>query len=382
MIITIISFIVVLSILVFVHELGHFWTARKLGVKAEEFGIGFPPRLGGFYKDKEGEWKFVRGKKEVKDASDTIYSINWIPLGGFVQIKGQDGDLKDDKDSFASKAVWKRMLIISAGVIMNLILAAFLFSIGYMFGLPTGTDGLDPSIHVSNEQVQIVNVVDGTPAKEAGLEMADIVLKIDNIDITKEKQVQDYNFPKGGQELTYTIQRGSEIKELKITPIDDDNDGNATVGIQLANIGLVKYPWYLAIWHGFKTMFLMTYAIIMAFGGLFAKLFTGQGVPGGVGGPIMIAKVTGQFAQLGFLHLTRFTAMLSINLAVLNFLPIPALDGGRFVFLIIEKIKGKPVKQELEAIIHNTAFLLLMLLVLLVTIKDIAGIQAVKNLFN
>src|SRR5680860_721671 len=115
---TLITFIIVLSVLVFAHEIGHFWTARKFGVKAEEFGLGFPPRLGGLYKNEAGKWKFVWGGKEVKDVPGTIYSLNWLPLGGFVKIKGENGEDRDDQNSFASKKIWQRAIILSAGVIM------------------------------------------------------------------------------------------------------------------------------------------------------------------------------------------------------------------------------------------------------------------------
>src|SRR3989344_3535023 len=138
---TIIIFILILSLLVFVHEVGHFVVARKFGVKAEEFGLGFPPRGFGFYKNTEGKWKFVFGSKEVRDAADTVYSVNLIPLGGFVKIKGENGD-SDDPDSFMNKKIWQRASILAAGVTMNMVLAAALLSVGFMIGLPQALDGV------------------------------------------------------------------------------------------------------------------------------------------------------------------------------------------------------------------------------------------------
>lgn len=145
---------------------------------------------------------------------------------------------------------------------------------------------------------------------------------------------------------------------------------------------MVRYPWYLAIWEGIKMTFLITWAIIIAFYDLIKNLIIGHGMNAELAGPIGIAAMTGQFARLGLVRLMQFVAMLSINLAILNFLPFPALDGGRVLFLFIEKIKGKPVNREVEGIIHTIGFALLMALVVLVTYKDIAKIQFVKNLFS
>ena len=142
MLYTLIIFLIVLSVLVFVHELGHFLTARMFGVKSEEFGFGFPPRILGVYKDNNKHWRLAYGKKEIIDASDTIYSINAIPLGGFVKIKGEDDNGLKDKDSFASHPIWQRALILVAGVFMNIVLAAILLSFGFMVGVPQANDDI------------------------------------------------------------------------------------------------------------------------------------------------------------------------------------------------------------------------------------------------
>src|SRR3989338_7670480 len=136
MLLTIIVFLLVLSVLVLAHEWGHFATARKFGVKAEEFGLGFPPRAFGFYKNNQGKWKHIFGSKEVTDCPGTVYSLNWLPLGGFVKIKGENGEGHDEPDSFASRPVWQRAVMLSAGVIMNVILAMVLIISGFMVGLP------------------------------------------------------------------------------------------------------------------------------------------------------------------------------------------------------------------------------------------------------
>jgi regulator of sigma E protease len=356
-----------------VHEFGHFWTARKFGVKAEEFGFGFPPRAFGFYKDTNGKWRKVIGKKEVKDASDTVYSVNWVPLGGFVKIKGENGEGEDEPDSFAGKKPWKRAIILSAGVIMNVVLAAVLFSIGSMMGIPKALDGLPEDISVRDKKIQIVEVLPESPAKEAGFRMGDILVSIEGNQFEDINEIQNYVDSNGDQELTYKIKRGDEIKTFEVTPEEMEGTDRQGVGVALVTTGLVKYPFFTAIWEGIKTTGFLLVGVVVALFGLIKGLVTGAGVGGDVAGPIGIAALTGQMADMGLVYLIQFTALLSVNLAIINFIPFPALDGGRVLFLLIEKIKGAPVKKETEAIFHNIGFILLLLLILVITFKDVAN---------
>ncbi|MCU0680424.1 MAG: RIP metalloprotease RseP [Planctomycetes bacterium] len=371
---TVIVFLIVLSVLVFAHELGHFWTARKLGVKAEEFGFGFPPRIFGFYKDKNGKWKKVWGRKEVLDAQDTIYSVNAIPLGGFVKIKGENGDGKEDKDSFAHKKIWQRALILAAGVLMNIVLAIVLFSWAFMVNSPRPLDGVSSKLNISDHQVKIFQVLPNTPAQKANLQSADVLKKINGQEIVTLKDLYKSLEGQAGKEISIQIKRGVEEKEIKITPTFNPSTNSTVIGTSVVEVGVVSYPWYLAIWEGIKTTGIVLWSILYGFVLLFKALFTGAGASLSLAGPIGIADLTGQAARLGLVYLLNFTALLSLNLAVLNILPLPALDGGRILFLLIEKIKGKPVKKETEAIIHNIGFLLLMLLVLFVTFKDVGNL--------
>jgi regulator of sigma E protease len=372
---TIIIFLLVLSVLVFVHELGHFLVARKNGVKAEEFGFGFPPRILGVYKNKENKWKHVRGSKQVKDASSTIYSFNFIPLGGFVKIKGEGGQNKDDEDSFAHKPIWRRALILVAGVVMNILLAGVLISLGYMIGFPDSTTNLPKSAQVSNQQVQIIQVIPDSAAESIDIKPGDVVLSVDGEPIDSELDLQEIIKAKANEEVDLVLKRQDETMNLSVSPDLKDN-GDGSLGVAIVSSGIVKYPFFQSIWQGFKVSFLLLGAIFLAFFNLIKSLFVGAPIAAEIAGPVGIADMTGSYARMGFSYLLQFTALLSLNLAVINILPFPALDGGRILFLVIEKIKGSPVKQEVENVVHNLGFILLMLLVLIVTFKD------VSRLFN
>lgn len=384
MIITIIIFVLVLSVLVFVHELGHFYTARRFGVKAEEFGLGFPPRLFGWYKNKAGQWRYIFGKRSVESLENdldesvrlgdkqTVYSINALPIGGFVKIKGENGEGKDDSDSFGFQKIWQRIVILSAGVIMNVILAWLLLSVGYMIGLPQAMETVGSGAVLSDTQLNVVEVRADSPAAAAGLQSGDVILRVNETMIVSEASLQEAVAAYDGQEASLLIKRNDQEMTLTVVPEATASGERATIGISFFASGLVRYPILTAFWEGVKMTVWLVTEIFRAFGGLFQQLFSGQNVSGEFAGPVGIAAITGQAARLGLAYLLQFAALLSLNLAVLNILPFPALDGGRILFLLIEKIKGSPVKKEVEAIIHNTGFLLLIGLVIFITYKDIA----------
>lgn len=384
MLLTIITFIIVLSVLVFAHELGHFLTARRFGVKAEEFGFGFPPRAFGVYKNAVGRWKFIWGAREMSDSPGTIYSLNWLPLGGFVKIKGENGENENEPDSFASRSIGQRAVMLSAGVALNVVLAAILISVGFMIGLPQALDGqLDARARISERKIQVVEVLDNSPAELAGLMFGDAILSIDGRRFVNYEELQNYVDANTGKALNYEIERSGETIEEKITPVLMAETGKGGIGVAITETGLVSYPWQLAVWQGVKTTIFLVWAIIVAFYQLIKGLLLGQGVTADLSGPVGIATLTGQVARLGFIYLLQFTALLSINLAVINFFPFPALDGGRVLFLIIEKIKGSPVKREVEGVIHNIGFALLMILVLMVTFRDISRLGGIfKNIWD
>lgn len=382
MFITIISTVIVLSILVFFHELGHFWTARRFGMKPKEFGFGMPPRAFGFYKNDNGKWAKVIGKKDPTDAADTIYSINWLPLGGFVNLQ-EDEDGSDDPNHFSKKPIYQRAIILVAGVTMNVILAMALLSVGYMAGMPQSTDEVGEGAIVSDRKMKIVEIVEGSPAGRNGFAVGDAILSINGVKFEKFSDLQKYVDGKKGEKLSYEIERNGSVLKLEVVPelIEETNRGG--IGVAISETGLVKYPFHLAIWYGIKSTLIMLWLILSAFFLMIKSLIFGQGLSGEVAGPVGIAVITGQVARMGIAYIMQFTAVLSLNLAIINALPIPALDGGRLLFLLIEKIKGRPVKRELEGTMHYIGFALLMLLVVVVTYRDLAkyGEAIIQKIF-
>ncbi len=353
---TAIIFIIVIGVLVLVHEFGHFVFAKRAGMKVEEFGFGFPPRLYGW---KKGE---------------TIYSINWIPFGGFVKILGEDGDTRAPT-SFASASFVNRFLVLVAGVIMNFLLAAFLLMIVNFFGLRIGLID-DQAGSAKDVKVQIVSVTAGSPAETAGLQPLDTIEGYKQngsvVPIKTTKDVQDAVASHLGQSLTLEIQSGTGVVEKTLTPRVNPPEGQGAIGISLALTGTIAYPWYEAIWRGISDAAFLTIATVQGYYALLETLFIHGRLIADVSGPIGIATLTGAAARVGFNYLLQFVAMISINLAVLNIIPFPALDGGRVLMLIIEKAKGSPVHKSVESWINMVGFYLLVALMLYVTYKDIS----------
>lgn len=380
----VIIFILVLGALIFVHELGHFLMARRSGMKVEEFGFGFPPRLGGFvWSEEKKRHVFVAGNKEVS-SSHTVYSVNWIPFGGFVRIKGENGDGAHDPDSFASKGAIPRIKTLSAGVVMNFLFAWFLISIVLMLGFPRAIEE-NEKIDPSKVEVQIAQVLPGTPAADMGLKMGDVILSVSGEKFLRVERVQEIIQTKKGQEIAFQIRRGEETLTLKGMPRVEYPKTEGALGIALGEITLARYGFFEAVLQGAVSTWNNTVMMVVGIGKLLASLFTADSAGlSDVSGPLGIAYLTKEVSNLGFVYLLYFTAILSINLAVLNILPFPALDGGRIFFILIEKMKGSPVSERVEGYFHQAGFLLLILLMIAVTVHDFAKfdiVQKIRNLF-
>ncbi len=376
--ITLLIFVAVLAVLVISHEFGHFVAARKSGMKVYEFGFGFPPRLFGVVPTVDAggkrKWKFIWGRPREEEEPNTVYSFNVVPLGGFVRIKGEDGQ-ETGPDSFAAQKFWKKAIVLLAGVGMNIVLAFVLLSIGFMAGSPQATDSLPPGAKAENTHIEIIEAMVGKPAADAGLQEGDVIVSLDNLQNPSVQAMQDYVDAHKNQTIKVTVKRGEALVEKNIHPFVYPDTGKGGLGVSLVEIGLVKFPWYKALYYGLIMTGLYLKEIFFSFYYLIAGLFQGAPVGQAVSGPVGIAVMTGKVAKLGFTYLLNFMALLSLNLAIINVLPIPALDGGRLLFLIIGKIKGKPVKEQYEHMAHSIGFFVLISLVVLITIKDLGNFK-------
>lgn len=375
---TILIFIIILGLLVFVHELGHFLVARWNGIRVDEFGFGFPPRFFGVIKNASGKYELVWGNKEMP-SGETVYSLNWIPLGGFVKIAGEDGHDASDPNSFAGKSAWTRIRVLAAGVFMNFLFAWFLISIVFMLGLP---QPIEPADHgkFADAKIQVLAVGKGTPAETMGLSMGDAIVSINGEAITTLEQVSGLISSHKGQAITVVVDRFGKPLTLTGTPRTEYPATEGALGISFSETAVVSYPWYEAIYRGAIATYDITLAILGAFGMMIASLFGGAKTALDVTGPVGIVYLTKQMSDLGLPYLLQFAALLSINLGIINILPIPALDGGRILFILIEKLKGSPVSHRVEGMIHQIGFILLLVLMLLVTVRDFAQFQILDKL--
>ncbi len=379
----ILIFIIILGVLIFVHELGHFMVARRNKVKVEEFGFGFPPRVAGFFINKKKKFQFFQGKEETKSES-TVYSLNWIPLGGFVRIKGEDGELANDKDSFAAQSAWTRVKILGAGVMMNFLLAWFLLSLIFLLGAP---EAVNDNEIVKNAKVQISQIIPSSPAELSGLNIGDEIIALSSSKesikkVSSVKEVQTFIQKNKGEKIVLKIKRGNEILEKISVPRAEYPENQGPLGISLARTAVKSYPFYQAIYKGAETVFVLVVAIGQTLADMLKDFSQGRPVGVDISGPIGIAVVTGQAAALGWVYLLQLTAFLSINLGIINILPFPALDGGRILFILIEKIKGSPISQKTEQIVHTIGFALLIFLMIVVTFRDLSRFEVWGKIGN
>ena len=346
------AFIIVLGVLIFFHEFGHFLIARLFGVGVEKFSLGFGPRLIG------------------KKIGRTDYRLSAIPLGGYVKMVGEEPDAEIDPVdvpvSFTHKHVAKRILIVAAGPLFNILLAIIIF-----FGifLISGLFVLKPSVG---------SVRDGSPAYAAGLKSGDVIAVIDGIDISSWDEMADLINGSSGKALTIAFHRGESTLEAKIKPelvgsknIFGENVQRYVIGITASG---ESYSKKLNPLQAVSHSLLQTYRIAELMVIIIGKLITGDISTDTIGGPIMIAQMAGAEAKAGFGNLISFIALISINLAIINLLPIPVLDGGHLLFFCIEAVKGRPVSVKVREIAQQVGLFLLILLMILVFYNDITRI--------
>lgn len=405
---TILIFFIILGLLIFVHELGHFVAARRNGITADEFGFGFPPRLVGVQRFsvpaggndshvifRKSRWRIVwgsRGEAPEKYAgmqAGTLYSLNWIPLGGFVRIKGEDGSTKSDPDSFASKSAWTRVKVLGAGVMMNFVLAWLVIALAFWIGAPQDAEQVRQGGIVIKKQIQISQVQKDSPADQMGVQIGDEIVRcLDSAEplcaesFLRVEDVQRYIHNHIGGQISLQVIRAGKAVELGGQPSSGRTAKEGALGIGLVRTAVVRYPWYQAILEGLLSMLRLTWMTLSAFGGMLRDLVVGHPVAVDVSGPVGIVYFTKQVTQLGFIYILQFIAILSINLGIINALPLPALDGGRILFILIEKLKGSPVSHKVENVVHTIGFALLITLMIFVTFRDVIKFNIIGKILS
>ncbi|MBI2797908.1 site-2 protease family protein [Candidatus Saccharibacteria bacterium] len=355
MILTIVLVLLVFSVLVIAHEWGHYKAARRNGVKVDEFGVGFPPRLWG------------------RKSNGTLFSINTFPIGGFVRLKGEDGEAKG-ADSFASKSAWVKTKIVMAGVTMNLLIAylliTFLLIVGMPPLLPSGLPSFGPiqPAPIGEAKLTVLAVTPNSAAARSGLKTADQLVSVNGQMLSSNQQLQDFTKSHGGQQITLVYKNSQGEHTATATLGTDPNKGN--LGVASDSLQLMRYSWWQAPVAAVVVVWQLVEATIGAFAGLIVGLFTQAKVSEQVAGPIGIVSIFSQIIQFGWRYILVFVASISLSLAVINALPLPALDGGRELLIILRRV-GVKITPARENLVHVLGFAALIILLIVVSISDI-----------
>lgn len=337
---TILVALIFLSLLVMVHEVGHFLAGRFVGIHPEEFSIGMGPKLLGFSR------------------KGTQFSVRALPIGGYVKFLGED-ERSDDERAFSNASVWKRMAVIVAGPTMNILLAVVLLAAFYM------------GYGVYEEVPEILEVVENSPAERAGLLPGDSIIKVDDISVegmeAREavETIRNAIRQKGSNELKIVVRRNGKDINIKVVPEYNEESDSYVIGIVFGRIR--RYGLIQATGMAFNSVGKLTLMMVDALRGL---IFKGQGL-NEVMGPVGIVSEIGKAVEAGMQQLLLLAVMISLNLGIINLIPFPALDGGRIALLLVEGVRGKPLEPEKEGFIHFIGFVVLILLMVLVTYHDI-----------
>lgn len=365
--ISIIIFILILSFLVLIHEFGHFIVARRGGIGVEEFGFGLPPRIWG------------------KKYKGTLYSVNWLPFGGFVKLVGEDtGDEHSDaKNSFQVKSLGRRMAVVLAGVAMNFVVAVVIFYIvlfatDFKVSLPLLTDH---KFRFVNQSTQVIVVpIQGSPAAEAGIKTGDTIVAANETAIKSAQDLQNVIRTNGDKPIVFTLAdfTNNQRRQVTVVPKYDEKLKGPAIGVGIDEFVALSYQTLpQKLFAGFAHSYNLTDYSFRYLGRVIGYSIAHRdfsGVSQNVSGPVGIAQITAQAVSYGPISVLQIIGLLSLNLAVMNVLPIPALDGGRFLFLVIEAILRRKVRPAIEKWTHTIGFAVLIGLILLVTYSDILKI--------
>ncbi len=350
----ILVFIVILAILVLIHELGHFLAAKKNGIRVEEFGLGFPPRVWGF---KKGE---------------TLYSINLIPIGGFVKLFGEEYHEESSKHrskadankAFINKTPAQKAFVIIAGVLGNFLLAWILISYLFTQGVPTPTN-----------KVLVEKTIKNSPAELAGLKTGDQLTRITvgskMYKLSSTSDLTAYSKKFAGKRVIFTIKSNGKEQNLMIIPRLSPPAGEGPLGLLITSYEEKKYSWYQAPFYGLVHSFTITKTIVVELGKTAFNFFSMKKTNVDVAGPIGIAQYTGQAIKFGQNAVLELMALLSLNLAVINILPFPALDGGRLMFILYEWVTKRRVNKNVERYVNMIGMATLLLLAAAITVHDV-----------
>lgn len=362
----IILFLIVLGVLIFIHELGHFLFAKLFKIRVDEFGFGFPPRAKKLFR-----WK------------GTDFTLNWIPFGGFVKIFGESHDgselsNEEKKVSLIYKPRWQQFLVMFGGILFNLLFAWILFSGMYVSGVTAPTQSAPQGYSFDETKLLVSGVSENGPAHLAGLIPGDEIKEYFSGDIqipvTTETVIDVSNFINEqravDENIGFVVMRKDQLNVIEIEPEFDSNENLYKIGVSLDRVGIMQLPLHTALWYGAKNTWLFTEQIVLGF----IQLITGKVSFDNVSGPVGIVKQVGDASSIGFAYLIGFTALLSINLAVLNFIPFPALDGGRILIIAIESLIQKRLKPLWVNWLNIGGFFALILLMIVITVKDVINL--------